>query len=276
MTHVDQINLNEHQHLRVEIYQSGYAWCDYTWETEPYVLPNSCLYFIKEGTGHVVIDGKDCLLSGGNVYLIPTGTEYYYYCNKDEKFEKIYFHVSLLDRTQGDLLKEAPKNIFSLPIESVTDEDVFDLPFKNDYKSAMKLTNVIYNTISEFWQSGVLGEIPIKSYSETVDRIMRYIQQNLRVNIDFDEVAKVLFMSKTTLHRTFKEETGITPKQYADDLVFDQARKKLLYEQYSIKEIVSQLGFCDQYHFSKMFKKRFGYSPTKYAKYIMAKYNDNI
>ena len=269
MARVDKINLNEHQSLKIEIYQSGYAWCDYTWETAPYVIPNTHIYFIKEGIGHVVIDGKDNLLLGGNVYLIPRGTEFYYYCGKDEKFEKIYFHISLLDNTKQDLFQSAPKKMFSLPIESVTSADIFGMSLKNEYKDVMQLTSVIYDTVTAFWQSGILGDIPVKKYSEKVNRIMRYIQQNFRVNMDFDEVSQKLFISKATLHRIFKEETGLTPVQYANELIFDRAKRMLLYERCSIKEVVSQLGFCDQFHFSKMFKKRFGRAPSKYVKHIL-------
>ena len=38
------------------------------------------------------------------------------------------------------------------------------------------------------------------------------------------------------------------------------------FDRISVKEVAYNLGFCDEYHFSKQFSKRIGVSPLKYKK----------
>ena len=56
----------------------------------------------------------------------------------------------------------------------------------------------------------------------------------------------------------------MTPKEYLLRLRLEKAKQLLLYSALSIKEIASTLDFFDQYHFSRFFRTRTGYSPTAY------------
>ena len=47
-------------------------------------------------------------------------------------------------------------------------------------------------------------------------------------------------------------------------LKLNKAGRMLLTSELSVKEIASMVGFEDQFHFSRNFKKHFGYSPSEY------------
>ncbi len=62
----------------------------------------------------------------------------------------------------------------------------------------------------------------------------------------------------------FKSETGNAPIRYLINIRLEKA-KELLEGGYegSIQEVAAQVGYDDAYHFSKLFKKRYGISPSQ-------------
>ena len=85
------------------------------------------------------------------------------------------------------------------------------------------------------------------------------------------EVAKICLCSPNKLSAVFLSEIGQSVSAYIDDLLMSEAKNLLLYTDKSIAKISEKLGFCDQFYFSRLFKKRFGLSPLQYRKKGIAK-----
>jgi AraC-like DNA-binding protein len=69
-------------------------------------------------------------------------------------------------------------------------------------------------------------------------------------------------ISLRTLQRHFLKTMGKTPKTWLDEQRHLQA-VKLLREGSSIKETAAHLGYKHAHHFSRNFKKYFGFPPTE-------------
>ena len=69
------------------------------------------------------------------------------------------------------------------------------------------------------------------------------------------------------MSKIFKAETGDTPIRYLINIRLEKA-KELLENGWegSIQEVAMEVGYDDAYHFSKLFKKRYGVSPSKVLK----------
>jgi len=67
------------------------------------------------------------------------------------------------------------------------------------------------------------------------------------------------------IERISRLDAGYTPQQYASLKACTTARKLIFTQTYSnFSDLALQLGFCDQPHFCKVFKKWFGMSPGEY------------
>ena len=77
-----------------------------------------------------------------------------------------------------------------------------------------------------------------------------------------EELCGILHVSRKTLQNYFVAYTGLSPHAYQISAKLEQARA-LIERSPEIKlhEIASRYGFCDEYHFSKMFKARYGFPP---------------
>lgn len=77
-------------------------------------------------------------------------------------------------------------------------------------------------------------------------------------------VAKALGRSKNQALRVFRSCVGSTPGELLRAARLDAAKSLLLYSSLSVKEIAAQLGYCDQFAFSKQFKARCGMAPSRF------------
>ena len=76
-------------------------------------------------------------------------------------------------------------------------------------------------------------------------------------------------MSESSLSRLLKKMTGLAPGQFIRDIRLQEAIFFLESHRYkTISEVVYAVGFEDTSSFTRLFKKRFGKSPTAYLEAI--------
>lgn len=90
------------------------------------------------------------------------------------------------------------------------------------------------------------------------------IREHIFENINVEKIADDLKVDYSQFRKAFKKYTGLSPMQYHMSLRMKQAAYLLNNSDLSIKEIASQLGFCSQYYFSKLFKEKTKKTPSKY------------
>ena len=83
-----------------------------------------------------------------------------------------------------------------------------------------------------------------------------------------DDLADLLHCSKFYFLREFKKLVGITPYQYLMDKRLDQAKYLLSSTKGAIASVGYELGFNDQAHFTRAFKKQFGLTPGQFQKQV--------
>ena len=76
-----------------------------------------------------------------------------------------------------------------------------------------------------------------------------------------------MYLSPFYISRLFKNEVGDTPINYLISLRMKEAEQLLLAQpDASVQDIAKSVGYEDAYHFSKVFKKHFGISPSNFRK----------
>ncbi|MDN5341952.1 MAG: AraC family transcriptional regulator [Oceanotoga sp.] len=104
------------------------------------------------------------------------------------------------------------------------------------------------------------------NYIETIQKTVDYIEENLKKNINLDDIAKNVNFSLYHFHRIFNELTGETLKSYIRKRRLTEASKDLLNCNNSIIDIAFDYGFESQESFTRAFKKVFKVTPGKYRK----------
>jgi AraC-like DNA-binding protein len=100
----------------------------------------------------------------------------------------------------------------------------------------------------------------------TVRRIANAVSR-LRANFDqpvsIEELAKLVNMSVTSLHRQFKAVTGMSPLQYQKTLRLQEARRLMLTTMMDAANAGRRVGYGSASQFSREYGRFFGSAPMK-------------
>jgi AraC family transcriptional regulator len=99
-------------------------------------------------------------------------------------------------------------------------------------------------------------------------QITEYIGDNLSNNLSLAEMANLLQMGPCHFARAFKESTGLSPHQYVLRRRVEHALQRLKETRTNLADIAYDLGFSSQGHFTTVFSKIVGVSPSSYREQV--------
>lgn len=135
-------------------------------------------------------------------------------------------------------------------------------PCRQEYGRS-QLISFLYGIILQE-KAGVL------SLSEEIGAAVTYIRQNIREDIPLEVLADCAGLSLSRFKARFKKETGMTPREYINQLKIREA-KRMLRENQSVTRVALDLGFGSSNYFAVLFKKITLYTPSQYQKMIQEK-----
>ena len=92
---------------------------------------------------------------------------------------------------------------------------------------------------------------------------LNYVEGNFsNPTLDVKRMCEISFMSPSSLQRAFNHSFGLSPNKYLTRLRMNKALELLLENKMTVKEVAFACGFTDEKYFSRVFKERFGYSPS--------------
>ena len=100
-----------------------------------------------------------------------------------------------------------------------------------------------------------------------VDKMVNYFEDHYSEKISLDQIAENMYLSPFYISKIFKSETGDTPIRHLINIRLEKAKGLLESGNTgNIQEVAASVGYDDAYHFSKLFKKRYGISPSQARK----------
>jgi AraC-like DNA-binding protein len=253
------------------------------WEYENLVAPFWRWYYNDAPGAFLVMDNKRIPIEPGLVILIPPHTVFGSYC--EETFGHLHMHFTLgLDRTvtPGRIFKHAPadaeramirrlihtiKNRPDSPdprprLSSCDASSSFNSPTKPERDSLLAsfLAQAVLNPAlsavpADYWE----GCVPDKRMTQALQRLR---EDGLKA--DNATLAREAGMNTSAFIRKFRQAIGHTPHQYRLRLSIEQACGWLRMDTLTMDQIAEAAGFCDRYHFSRVFKQIMGMTPVKF------------
>ena len=102
------------------------------------------------------------------------------------------------------------------------------------------------------------GKVPLST------EIANYLIRHYNERITLDDISKETFFSVAYCESEFQKAYGKSIIQYLIDLRISEAQKLLMETSLPCSVIANMVGFDDANYFSRVFKKRIGYSPLQY------------
>jgi AraC family transcriptional regulator len=108
----------------------------------------------------------------------------------------------------------------------------------------------------------VAGELTARRFA----RVRDYIEHNLGEAITLEDLAHVAGVSRFHFARQFRARTGESPMSYLLRTRVDRAKLLLRDSRTRVIDISAELGFADQSHFARTFRRLVGMPPSAYAR----------
>jgi len=115
--------------------------------------------------------------------------------------------------------------------------------------------------------TGIAREATPTAAPRAVNRALSFIQQNHTSDISLADIAAAARMSPFHFTRLFKRVIGVAPYQYLIQMRVNSARALITAGGggYSLAEIATSVGFADQSHLTRHFKRVLGVTPKQLA-----------
>ena len=142
-------------------------------------------------------------------------------------------------------------NLVKRYLKAVTDMD-FDV--SSPQSMARKIQSVT--------DMGVSGEIR----ADIVSRAKAYIQSRYKEYIGVNSIADHLGITPNYLSRLFREQTGMRMTDYLSRMRINKAKTLLVSSGMTVKSIAEKVGYYSAKHFTKVFIKIEGMTPSEYQR----------
>jgi AraC family transcriptional regulator len=94
---------------------------------------------------------------------------------------------------------------------------------------------------------------------------IEYIEENLDAEISLADLAALVHLSPYHFARLFKASTGLPPHQYVITRRIERAKELLLGgDELSLAQVAARVGFWDQGHFTRHFRRLVGVTPKRF------------
>jgi len=97
-----------------------------------------------------------------------------------------------------------------------------------------------------------------------LNRVLDFMRGNCAKEMRLWELAQLAGMSPHYFCELFKKSTGLSPHQYSLRCRIGRAKILLQSIQYTVSRVAREVGFADQSHFTKVFRRIVGVTPTQF------------
>lgn len=276
------------QDITVEDLNPSIFWCSRVRESKDgtyHMHENNLeLAFVLSGQGQYIVDGKTYNVKPGDMIICNPGVKHQSIVTDPNNpvlefvcgFGDIHFagmpkdFIELPDGQACLSFSSEIRRGISRCCYEIIEENYSVQPGRYYIIKAqvVKILVLIFRTIKGDVQSEQ-ESTAFESYSKNyvVKKIIKYLQENYDKKISLDQIAGNMYLSPVYISKIFKEKTGDSPINYLIRIRLEKAKEMLEGDgNESIKQIASNVGYDDVYHFSKLFKKYYGISPLNYRR----------
>lgn len=255
---------------------------DYPEIDKPRRLRKYVLIWCSKGALSVVVDEKELKLKEHDVLTITSGQIHYlknsrkaegfileftidFFCKNDNDIELIFHNGLFCHFDLNEVIRVSNHAIIQTQLELIKKE--LDLKPYQHYISVHSRIELILVEINrakvergdEIWKPDAL----FLKFLETV-------RANFDKNYSLADIAGKLGTTEAKLNEQSKLHTGRTAQNVIYGLIASEAKRLLIYQDLTVKEVAYQLGFNDPFYFSNFFKKHTNHSPKSYqARYAL-------
>lgn len=135
----------------------------------------------------------------------------------------------------------------------------------------LQIANLLENRskIKAHFASSPFEDVRVMAHSKTdeafLNKLDEYIRKNISdPNLNIDQLAEHMNMSRPTLYRKIKSLSTLSPKELINITRLKKATRLIAQNEFTMSEITRMVGYSSQSLFNKNFQRCFKVSPGEY------------
>ncbi|MBW4671353.1 MAG: AraC family transcriptional regulator [Cyanomargarita calcarea GSE-NOS-MK-12-04C] len=264
----DSIHLELHQQPKFDVAEHQHTM---------HVIAYGFSPLLKCSSGERWLDGKlrKERRNNGDIAIIPAGISHRCNWNTSAQFMILAIEPTLLKQVGQDLVD--PDCIELIP-HFMCEQDVFIQgifsTLRDELESgkiggyllidSIKTTLAIHLLRNYCTTQPKFGNYEDGLSKSTLHKVTEYINEHLHQDVKLIDLAAIAQISPYHFLRLFKQSMAVTPHQYILQCRIEKAKCLLQHSQLSIAEVAVRVGFCDQSHLTKCFKRIVGITPKQF------------
>ncbi len=242
------------------------------------------IVFIIEGTGTHVTARMSYSIGSGDFFVIPPASFHRY--SQADSLKLV--NVLVKDEYMKSIL--SPLKGMSGFASAISPDGGFVRPPQLSKERLDSCMEILGRLESELWEGGeasesmvssLLTELMVKTvrYASSPEslalkdwpgfgRISEYMEAHIQRPATIAAMAKAGGVSKRTLLRRFKIQTGMSPMECLNNMRLSKACRLLRETSFEVKNVAIACGFHDSNYFARQFRKTIGTSPKQFRRSI--------
>ncbi len=228
------------------------------------------LFYCTEGEGNVTINNVKQKVEPNQFLIIPPHVPHHYISSTENPWSIYWVHFTgksasiLFDKYSSN---EIPP-VKPIPYNEERIKNFIDIIQILDHSFDQRSLEIA-NLKLMYFLSSIIYQTELTPYVQKRNKVtnsIEFMKNNLDQDFKIEDFAENQNLSVSRYSELFKEKTGYPPVYYFNKLRIQKSCQFLYFTNMSIKEICFEVGFSDQYYFSRVFKKIMGVPPSKYKR----------
>ena len=257
------------------LYQFGWEHCEPSHSFGPAMRNHFLFHYVISGTGTLIAENskKESIsysIKSGQGFMIFPNQICTYIADAQQPWEYVWIEFDGLRAKEtvelSGLCVNSPvyKAKYKDVAQTMRDEMLYIINHKDD--SPFHLIGHLYLFIDSFVKSSAITQISKSNNLRDfyIKEALSFIEQNFQNDITVEEIAACCGLNRSYFGKIFHEVLGKSPQEFLISYRMTKATELLKLTSLSIAEVGSAVGYSNQLHFSRAFKKIYGISPRQW------------
>lgn len=229
-------------------------------------FPYFGLELVAEGTGGLVLGSRKYELSRGTMFAYGPSIAHRIENQCVGGMRKYFLDLAGWESEQllrdAGILDEKPIHVGHV-IELTDLWDSIDREARDSSQISRQICELLSRAlILKLRQRQIAAEQRISTAYQTYETVRTFMEEHFKEVRTIEQVAQACDMTPVYVSRLFKRYNSVGAYRFLMRLRMNHAADLLIHQKMLVCEVAEELGFSDQFQFTRAFKREYGVPPT--------------